>query len=574
MSREGSGNFIVGVLFGGGFAAVGFGILWFLIIPILTEGFAASGWVPVEAMVESTHLEPHRSKDSTSYEVSARYRYRYQGVDYTGDRVGLYTGADNLGSWHQDWYHRLHGAQVDGRPITVYVNPEKPFEALIDRDIRWHALGFMFIFPVAFGSIGLGVLYFSLKGARKGLHMRERPVAGSAARPSTPVQRGVEVVSNATAGVIGLWLFATFWNAIGVPASVLALGQELPKGNYPVLAILIFPLAGLGLVVFAILKTLEWRRFGKVALVMDPYPGAIGGEMAGSIDIPVPHLPGHRYQATLACVRSYYSGSGKNRSRREEVLWQEEGVPQGGSSAAGTRLFVRFKIPAGLPASEEPAGSYHFWRLHLEGDMPGVDLSRSFEVPMQPGTAATGMFTDRSFTPENGPPPELPPSTVRVSRDAHGTLFMFPSGRMKGASILLLAFGSIFLAVPLLAGDQMPLLPRGLFGLVAVTILLVGLWLPFNSLLVRAGPREIESERRWAGIPLFRHGAPKPMLARLQRIKGMSSSSGGKTTIYYRLQLHTRDGRRITVAENLKGSRLARELGREMAERFGVPFEE
>jgi hypothetical protein len=45
-------------------------------------------------------------------------------------------------------------------------------------------------------------------------------------------------------------------------------------------------------------------------------------------------------------------------------------------------LQYRFEVPDSLPESEEHGDNYHLWRLNLHGDMPGVDLNRSIEIPV------------------------------------------------------------------------------------------------------------------------------------------------------------------------------------------------
>jgi len=49
--------------------------------------------------------------------------------------------------------------------------------------------------------------------------------------------------------------------------------------------------------------------------------------------------------------------------------------------AASICLQYRFEVPSGLPESEEHGDNEYLWRLDLHGDMPGVDQSRSFEIP-------------------------------------------------------------------------------------------------------------------------------------------------------------------------------------------------
>ena len=98
-----------------------------------------------------------------------------------------------------------------------------------------------------------------------------------------PEWRDNRIASQALAGLRLHWLFALGLAALGAPVLVFALPGELEKGNYAALLALIFPLAALCFLVSALRKTLEWRRFGRLALVMDPFPGSLGGDVGGSL---------------------------------------------------------------------------------------------------------------------------------------------------------------------------------------------------------------------------------------------------------------------------------------------------
>ena len=75
------------------------------------------------------------------------------------------------------------------------------------------------------------------------------------------------------------WLFAVAFIGFSVPL-VLVLPKELAGGNWPALIAVLFPLVGVGMLYSAIVRTLEWRRVGRLALVLDPFPGSLGGDAA------------------------------------------------------------------------------------------------------------------------------------------------------------------------------------------------------------------------------------------------------------------------------------------------------
>ena len=76
---------------------------------------------------------------------------------------------------------------------------------------------------------------------------------------------------------------AVFWNLISTPL-LFAIPEELDKGNTAILLAGLFPAVGLGLLVWAAKATRRWLAVGATPLTLDPYPGSIGGQVAGSIE--------------------------------------------------------------------------------------------------------------------------------------------------------------------------------------------------------------------------------------------------------------------------------------------------
>ena len=72
------------------------------------------------------------------------------------------------------------------------------------------------------------------------------------------------------------WLLgmAAFVIALAMPAT-LAIPQELGKGNWAILSVLLFQLIGAGLLLAAGREWLAWQQFGEVHLHLSPWPAAI-----------------------------------------------------------------------------------------------------------------------------------------------------------------------------------------------------------------------------------------------------------------------------------------------------------
>lgn len=570
--RQGKAGLVLGILFGSVFAAVGIGVLVFVVLPTLSDALAARSWAPTRAIVESANLERSHGSKSIVYRVTARYRYSVDGIEHDGERVGLIDGSDNIGDWHERWYRSLQRALESGESIEIYVDPKDPTRSIVDRQIRWGQLGLFLIFPLAFGGAGLGIVAASVLGFRKNRRQEaERAALAAQGDGRISFRQGVAVPSDGAAGLVALWLVAAIWCAISTPAAILALDEGLRGENRLALLVLIFPVVGVGLLVGAIRRQLEWRRFGRLSLVMDPYPGAIGGEMAGTLEIPISPGPDRSYRATLACLESRVVGTGKGRRRRETLVWQTEGVPQASACPKGTRLAVRFRIPAGLPPSESPSRDYRCWRLTLEGSLPGVDLERSFEIEMQPGDARSSALSTVPLSDDQAPPPHIPRSLLRMSESREGKVFDFPPGRQLGIGLPFALAGLICTGIAIFIAQGAGTTALAILLVAGVPMLLGGLWVALNGLRVIAGYRGVTVERRLLGIPISRQSAGRDQLLRIAREQGATSSNGSRTTVWYRLDLHTRDGRKLRIADGLKGERLAREVGSRLALALGLP---
>ena len=154
-----------------------------------------------------------------------------------------------------------------------------------------------------------------------------------------------------------LWGIALFWNLISSPI-LFQFGEIWSKTQREPLTALafLFPIVGAGLIVAAIRATQNWLKFGRTPLTLDPFPGALGGHVGGIIETTIPFDSGRIGKVSLQCVYSYVSGRGKNRSRKEKVKWQTDGVCHVQQGARGSNFSFRFDVPDELPESDLKKG--------------------------------------------------------------------------------------------------------------------------------------------------------------------------------------------------------------------------
>ncbi len=153
------------------------------------------------------------------------------------------------------------------------------------------------IFVIVFGGFGFAMVYFSFKSKKETIHSQAEQMQPWLMRSEW---KNGEIKSGAKTGMVAAWGVSIFWNAISFPAAIAALPEIMEKREYKALAVLVFPLIGLGLLYWAVKKTLLWRRFGFTLLTMDPYPGSIAGQVGGHIRVNCAYQPHQIFKVTLA----------------------------------------------------------------------------------------------------------------------------------------------------------------------------------------------------------------------------------------------------------------------------------
>ena len=110
-------------------------------------------WIEVPAFIQQTNLEESSDSESTTYKVTAAYSYTYKDRSYTGNRVSMHSGSDNIGSFHKRTYSQLTKYKNSGEPFRCYINPANPSESILFRTPRLEKLGFYMIFTLIFGGV-------------------------------------------------------------------------------------------------------------------------------------------------------------------------------------------------------------------------------------------------------------------------------------------------------------------------------------------------------------------------------------------------------------------------------------
>ncbi len=575
-------------VFGAMFAGAGTFILWQTSVPMFQSWRAMQDW-----RVSTAQLIDIRG---AANDTKATYRYRVDDQEFNNDRVYVAAFKDNIGSYHKRLFDRLAQLKNEHQPVPIWYNPNNPEASVIDRSMRWGLFALTTGFCAVFIVIGLAAWFFGVKTVRRNssdrhLKLNTGPVDASS-QPSS-VKPWLEnkywqterIRSSAKIGMFGMWVFAVFWNAVSLPL-LFILEDEIKAENYAVLIAILFPLVGVYLIFLAWRMTREWLRFGVVELIMDPFPGAIGGNVGGSLTLKQVGYRDARFRVGLECVYSFVSGSGKSRSRKETIHWAEAGDAKTGISGDGVRLEFLFDVPDDLPEADiKPSGNYNFWRLKLTGNLPGVDLNREYKIPVF-RTGEQSRFARHSISAQvdavrqdkavesqaaidRGDWESTALSEViRIKQQGHWLRLYFPMFRKKLLTLFALIFGVGFsfatyamnqtigggaFAVVILI-FSIPFALVGLFGSIATIYLL------FNNLSVSIGQGQIDVLRRLFIFPISRTKVSADKVAKMEIKSSGSTGQGINKVKHYKIVLSTIDNKKITVAEDIDGEDLANQF--------------
>jgi hypothetical protein len=435
---------------------------------------------------------------------------------------------------------------------------------------NWKAGPFITLFGLVFAAIGFGLMYAIVR-ARKQAAREEQTRAQN---PDSPWlwredwARG-RITSSSKGAMIGAWIFAGFWNLVSWPV-VFALPKELAKGNHAIWIGLIFPAVGICLLVWAIRATIRWRKFGESVFEMASVPGVIGGALTGTI------RPGQglrlmqEFRIKISSVHRYTTGSGKNRSTHENVLWQDERKV---SSDFNGLIPISIAIPADSRESEgNDANNCILWRLEATADVPGVDYAAQFEVPVfrvaltpeQAAAAAAAQSQRQAALAAYQRPANSP---IRVRPALHGgTEFLFPPCRNPGAALGLTVFTMIWTAsIAFMVWKKAPIFFPIVFGLFELLLLyaLFQMWFGVTHVLIRSG--RIEISRRALG---FGH-ANTVTADEISEIRTSPGMTAGKT-VYHDIQVHCHNGRKLAAGDAIKDRMEAEWLAAEMRKLVGM----
>ncbi|MDZ4406136.1 DUF3592 domain-containing protein [Prosthecobacter sp.] len=567
------------MLFGLPFIVAGLAIGWFLYFPVISTWWSARGWEEVPCWIENAEMKATRgSKGGTTYKTEASYRYQYHGRTYHSEEVSLSGGSDNIGDFQERAHAQIRAFEGKDRPFRCYVNPAKPEQAVLFRELRWGLMLMMSVFPMVFPLAGFAVSIGAGWEARKAGVGRKL----EAQHPGEPWRwrpewsgETIQASKNGLPFILGIagWILL-----VQAPlALAIIVSGELSQSPLAALALLPSLLALIPL-------SLAWKRYktrqalGKPSLWLKQTPVSPGHTLEGELRLDRVLSPREVIQVRLLCQRKITRRAGKGISTVTETIWEHTETLSAGEARremSGVALPLRIEIPRGLPCAivEDAAfitggGERHEWSLEVRSASGG----KAAVLPLP--VFVTGEEVKLAESDSSHEVEVIAPSTeqlvermkirgVHAEFDAAGipTLIDCPPGRFRAFSIFLLIFGAIWLTVFLvMASKGAPWIFRIIWGITSPLIIGGGLWTLLHRRLVEITADELRIQHSVGPFYSWKETyAPRHFVGFTHDTNMQSGNQ-----FYYRVRAETTFGKTKTLIDGITESVTAETLAKRL----------
>jgi hypothetical protein len=376
-----------------------------------------------------------------------------------------------------------------------------------------------------------------------------------------------EIHAGARAGVVIAWVVAIVWGLVSSPAALL-MPQAIAAHGYGSLWLLVFPAAGICLLVWAARRTIRWRRYGESRFSLASLPGQVGGTLEGTLHIDRPPPASQPVNLKLTCIdRTRNAGDNSN---IERIVWSDDSSAVSDGSGA---IPVAFYIPEDcLPTDNSSSRDRIVWRLSATAPGAGVPYAAEFEVPIFKVKETAAQIAEaarvraRRDNDVEGHQEE-PGSRIRITPAADGgTEIYFPAFRSPGPALFVGAFyvfWTVVLAV--IHYGHAPLIFQIMWGFFDAILFLwmVSLWVGTTRVVV--GDGEVTIHSGMLGVALRTRRVAAADIEVIRPDVGMTMGY----TAYFRLQIRCQGGRTLNFGDGIPSRIEADWLADRMRERLG-----
>jgi hypothetical protein len=443
-----------------------------------------------------------------------------------------------------------------------------------------------------FALIGGGLIYGVIYGTRK---LKEQ-AAAEMSNPQSPwLWQKDWAASRAESrnrnNAFGLWALAIFVNGIVFTIAVSIVPPlwraSDPKALFP----LAFCVVGVILAGAAIRASIRRKRFGQTYFEFASLPFSPGRTLKGTIHLRFNTDARHGIDLRLSCVRQVVTGTGKNRSTMQSVLWQaDKNVPQSALTPGpmGDAVIpVEFTIPSdAYESNHDNPDDQVLWLLHAQADVPGVNYSDDFEVPVfcltpasataaeprsiflndaQSAAAAPAFQSDASDVAA----PQNPKVVVSTGMDG-STEFYFPPFRNPSQAMGLIFVTAVWTAfVYFLAHSKAPLFFAVVFGLFELIPIYGLVRSTLVSFRIQVGNNKVVRRRALLGIG----GAREFPFSDIAQILPVAQAQQPGAKGSYSLRLQMRNGEKATLVDMIDDRQEARWVAAQLEKLAGLKLD-
>ncbi len=423
------------------------------------------------------------------------------------------------------------------------------------------------VFGVSFSGAGFGLVYALRRGMRA-VRVQERMRAENPDRPWLWREDWAAGRIPASGGALALILAGSAVLCLGVSIpAIYAVPRELARHNAAILMILLFPFAGLVMLVQAVRAAARWRVVRGAAFELDTLPGQIGGSLAGRIVLPAGVVPSGEFTVALRCVNRVTTNSGDSSSTWEHVLWTDERA----ALSDGAAIPVAFYIASDPPASDyRNARNQIIWRMTAAGPTSAGKFDAQFEVPVfkvaetaEQERRAEEVRAEEHRQLESYVHPAASRIAMRLTPGG-ATEVYFPPLRSPGAALGIAVFIAIWSAILWFVyashAPRIFLYGWAFFDAILMLMLLSML----AAVRVRVGMGEITIDKSVAGMVYSRRRIRAGDVKSVSAIPGMTVNN----EVYSQLHIAYGADRTFDFADGIRDKREADWLADQIAQRL------
>jgi hypothetical protein len=434
------------------------------------------------------------------------------------------------------------------------------------------------LFASVFVIIGAGLMYAAIGGYGR----LKQQAAIEESNPLSPWLwrtdwAGRHADSQNKKSEITYWVICALCNLILLPVVTTQFPQLARMRDPRAFLLLGFGLIGLILLANALRATIRHRRFGDTYFEFNSLPFSPGERVGGRIHLKFETQAQHGINLRLSCVRRIITGSGKSQTTNQVVLWQaDQNIPSGavGPGPLGRAIPVDFALPPeSLVTDHDNPNDQVLWLLHAQADIPGIDYSDDFELPVfrtassptpardsqSPASSGADVFgfVAPSSDPDSSAVAQPEHTKVIVSMHSGGTEFYFPPFRNPGRALGLLAFTLIWSGVVyFLFHSSAPWFFPVVFGLFDLLLIYGAFHVTLGSSRIGVANGEILTRTGILGMGSTRRIPASDVASILPVVSMQQNNSAGNEL--YGIRLRTKNGRKLTLADEIDSRQEAR----------------